>query len=719
MSSFKPGLVALGIALAATAAAPQHAVASEVSATSPRLAPATVSTATSTSPGGSPYREVGRSPVRLRQPTDPGLGTLTPTADAPEQGMFGPVKPWAVIPLLATLTPTGSVVASGTPEGGVGQRGISFDVWSPGTDEHRVADSMMSYDSFCAGSTLLLDGRVAMVGGNTSRGSHIIDPVTLGQTHGQELSGGRWYGTVLRRPDGRLLVMGGKSRGDQTAPGASPYASTPETGDPEGGWRELGGATDDSAFGGTGGGWWYPRAWNAPDGRVLVVSKRRVYRMNDKRGGSISRVGTLPTPMGSEGSALMYAPGKVLLTSNHRSASVVDLTRGWGSVRSVAPLRRQRNWHNLTVLPDGDVLATGGTRVGYKSGPVRRVERWDPDTNTWRLGAEQQRWRTYHSTALLLPSGAVLTAGGGAPGPQYNTDSETYYPPYLFERTASGAVRWADRPAITEMSGDLRLGGSTDLVMSDDRPLREASLTSMGGVTHSLATDQRRIPLRMQQRGSRVTVDLPGDPNVVVPGFYLLTVVDDDGHPSPGQVVRLGRTGPGQVTVFEHGRDVAPAALPKWYRLGGFDDVPARQVGTSVSPRVRAGRWDVVRQVRFADAARHGGRGASGTVLETGRSGSVRSRLVGFRRGERYSLSIRAARDRRAGPGPVVVRAEAAGQSARWSLTNRSDRRFRTLTLRFTARRRTVWISLSGVRSPRPGVGSVLDRPVVRPLSSR
>jgi hypothetical protein len=35
--------------------------------------------------------------------------------------------------------------------------------------------------------------------------------------------------------------------------------------------------------------------------------------------------------------------------------------------------------------------------------------------------------RLYHSTALLLPDGSVLTAGGGAPGPVKNLNAEIYY----------------------------------------------------------------------------------------------------------------------------------------------------------------------------------------------------------------------------------------------------------------------------------------------------
>ena len=45
---------------------------------------------------------------------------------------------------------------------------------------------------------------------------------------------------------------------------------------------------------------------------------------------------------------------------------------------------------------------------------------------TWKTLAEAQVPRLYHSVALLLPDGRVLTAGGGAPGPVTNLNGEIY-----------------------------------------------------------------------------------------------------------------------------------------------------------------------------------------------------------------------------------------------------------------------------------------------------
>ena len=78
-----------------------------------------------------------------------------------------------------------------------------------------------------------------------------------------------------------------------------------------------------------------------------------------------------------------------------------------------------RRQHNLTVLADGTVLATGGNSPGLARGPhngVYPAERWHPATGQWQTLAADAVTRQYHSTALLLPDGRVLSAGGGICG---------------------------------------------------------------------------------------------------------------------------------------------------------------------------------------------------------------------------------------------------------------------------------------------------------------
>ena len=87
------------------------------------------------------------------------------------------------------------------------------------------------------------------------------------------------------------------------------------------------------------------------------------------------------------------------------------------------------------------MLATGGTNAtGFNSAPtssaVLAAERWDPaNPGEWKKLSSMSHHRLYHSTALLLPDGRVLSAGSGQPAASGLTDdftAEIFSPPYLF-----------------------------------------------------------------------------------------------------------------------------------------------------------------------------------------------------------------------------------------------------------------------------------------------
>src|SRR5436190_22005755 len=92
-----------------------------------------------------------------------------------------------------------------------------------------------------------------------------------------------------------------------------------------------------------------------------------------------------------------------------------------------------RKLFNATLLADGTVLVTGGIRGTedpntQPTNPAYESELWDPATGTWTQMASITTIRSYHSIALLLPDGRVLSAGGDFGG----ASAEIYSPPYLF-----------------------------------------------------------------------------------------------------------------------------------------------------------------------------------------------------------------------------------------------------------------------------------------------
>ena len=64
---------------------------------------------------------------------------------------------------------------------------------------------------------------------------------------------------------------------------------------------------------------------------------------------------------------------------------------------------------------------------------ANKVAIWDPDTHKVTFGDAAATPRLYHSTAIMLTDGSVLSLGGGAPGPLTNLNGEIYKPGYLYK----------------------------------------------------------------------------------------------------------------------------------------------------------------------------------------------------------------------------------------------------------------------------------------------
>ena len=67
-------------------------------------------------------------------------------------------------------------------------------------------------------------------------------------------------------------------------------------------------------------------------------------------------------------------------------------------------MKYQRHWATATVLPDGDVMVSGGSRENNGNGGyVTNIEIWNPDTGQWTTLREAAAARgKYVGTALDL-----------------------------------------------------------------------------------------------------------------------------------------------------------------------------------------------------------------------------------------------------------------------------------------------------------------------------
>ena len=509
--------------------------------------------------------------LALLQPSDPFLGALTPSANADTAGMFSGVMTWPLVSIHATVARSGEIVTYGSPLSKRVQGALQFDNWNPATNTH-VQSPVLAVDSFCNLNVATTDGKLMLAGGNSQMTSGLYDTATRSYSALPGFAYPRWYASMIRLPDNRFVVIGGAEPKAKVGEDETRFASTPEILSPgSGAWVPLPDAKSVPLFGSPDYAWWYPKAYLAPSGNVFGISQDRMWVLDPDGRGAVTDVGAVPgTGYGSSASSVMYAPGKILLAGGgqhinddgrpaSKQAAIIDISTDSPTAVSTNSMAHPRNWLNLTVLPNGEVLANGGTEVGIEGTQVYATEIWNPDTKTWRTGASARKIRTYHSTALLMPSGAVFTSGSGAPGPVTNLNTELYYPPQLFARNASNKVVWADRPEFRTVSGTIARGSSATFGMKDGRTLQSVSLTSAGSVTHAYNTDQRRIPLSFTQSGSDVTVAFPDDETMVPPGVYLVNAVDAAGVPAPSQIIEImADNAPGTITVYGSGVQVPP-----------------------------------------------------------------------------------------------------------------------------------------------------------------
>src|SRR5579884_1927573 len=239
-----------------------------------------------------------------------------------------------------------------------------------------------------------------------------------------------------------------------------------------------------------------------------------------------------------------------------------------------------RIWSTATLLPDGRVLVTGGSSVANQlvnaagqSVVYYQAQIYDPSTNSWSFGASAQKPRLYHSGALLLPDGSVLTGGGGAPGPTNELNAEIYYPSYLYLKDGSGNP--APRPNIVSAPSTLSLGQTFTVTMGSGtvNAVGSISLIKLGYNTHSFDPEQRRIPLSFTQSGGTVTATLGNDGLALPAGFYILFVFNTAGVPAVASIVEIVHPLP----------DLIPTSLSYSAATQTFTSVISNQ-GTAATP---------------------------------------------------------------------------------------------------------------------------------------
>jgi hypothetical protein len=463
------------------------------------------------------------------------------------------------------------------------------DVLQPGTFRPvptlRREDGSVA-DFFCCGHAFLDDGRVLAAGGTGeydkvivngqaqdaghgftgTRDVLIFDPVATAWTPGRPMARGRWYPTVVRLDDGAVLAASGlderETNNDHTNNTLERNA-TPDTA----AWTK----TRDFNLP------LYPHLFQVRNGRLFYTGGK----MDTPRDSTpflfdpVDPVPSLNVP-GLEDPGRCNQCASVILPPAQaqrvmilgggpededgaprglatRRVAIVDLSVPAPRYETKRQLNHERMHVNAVILPDRTVIAVGGgvTREASANSNVvdpqggREVfeaEIYDPASDTWTVTAPATIARLYHSVALLLPDGRVLSAGGNPdkgsqtawlpPDPLEEERLEIFSPPYLFRKDV--------RPAIEDAPQDVRHGDRIAIRSPNAAEIASACLIAPGLTTHSFNGAQRLVdlPFTVTPPGT-LDATIPGDRTILPAGWYMLFVLDRDGVPSVARWLRV------------------------------------------------------------------------------------------------------------------------------------------------------------------------------------
>lgn len=506
-------------------------------------------------------KQQGAEPGAARaQKSAAGESTLSAavSADPGVSGQWSSVIDTQVVPIFQAVLPNGKVLTWDS----VGDKPVTdypvqtttrAMVWNPVDNTFKRVD-VAGYNIFCAGFAHLSNGNILVAGGNkddTQAGivqTHIFNWQAETWSRGPDMAAGRWYPSVTETANGEEAILGGGP-------------ATPEVYQTNGTLRKLSNFNDAQYSGRL-----YPFMTSRPDGLLSLFGPYdKTYVLSTTGNGAIIGTGTRDGILRDYGSFAPFDIGKVLVVGGGNiteggvgnvptKTSQVLSTPLYGettpSVAASGSLSVGRRQVNATILADGSVLASGGeTRIGASayvnlSAAATSAERWDPATGTWTVLASASRIRQYHSAAVLLPDGRVLTGGGGVCGDcvtvgYLEKNIEYFTPPYLYKKDGSGQL--AARPVISNAPGTVAINTNFSVTSPQAASIRKVALVGLSDSTHDVNQGQRYVPLKFTASGTTLTVTGPPTGGTTPPGYYMLFIVDSAGVPSVAATVQVAK----------------------------------------------------------------------------------------------------------------------------------------------------------------------------------
>jgi fibronectin type 3 domain-containing protein len=465
-------------------------------------------------------------------------------------------------PINATLLRTGRVLIVAGSENDAdnnskGSESYRAALWDPtGASQSSISVQELTYDVFCSGTATLPDGRALVVGGTNDYSftgenrASFFDPLTGQWVQSQNMVDGRWYATATTLSDGRVMTFSGLRLTGGTNSSVEIYDL--QNAGP--GWSTAGTAPFSPPL--------YPRQFVLPNGKVFYsghgsgTSSATGWIFDP---GTKSWTGSTATTRDrTYGSSVLlpllpptYTPRVMALGGGSPATSsteIIDLSVSspvWSPGPAMSTGRIQMD---AVLLPNGKVLALGGSvNNEAPDGPGKAADLLDPSSPSLSPAGVASYSRLYHSTALLLPDGRVMSIGSNpANRGTYLSAIEIYTPPYLFD--SSDQLITTGRPAITGISpasGTIGYGAPFSVTVTASSAIRSAVLVRPGSVTHAFDMEQRVIglcgPSPQPSCSGSGTLSLTSPPSggVAPPGYYMLFLLDSAGVPSVARWIQL------------------------------------------------------------------------------------------------------------------------------------------------------------------------------------